>query len=494
MPIEKAELGPLREISAGAYGRVFRAPGYRLPGNSSALAYKEFTTEVAAQATSARKAVEFRARELSPAARALLDQRAVWPLELVADQGVVKGLLMPLIPDEFFFDTTDPFTDEPARALRELQYLIADDTQLSAQHLPPVDETDRLALLAQLVYVFRLLHRNGWVYGDLSFMNAAYAVNPPRIVLLDCDGAASESDPGRRQAHSIGWKPPECAARNVQDTVTDVYKLGLAVMRCLNPGVEGIATLTDPGPISGKLDAEGEQLIARAVGKDRSARPAARELYSYLRAVVAARIAPPEVVMARLATPMRARGMDVRVEWQVSNVQEVKVTVGANPPATVPNSGGPQVHVCQPQHSGPVTIEAANRYGQVRIDLGELTLYELPRFDPAALIGALPRPAVPALGAFTLDAVAPALATVPRVPVPELPSLPAVPTADLTTVLRETLLPGTGIAAALRLESLAEAMRLPDLGALAAGPAQEIRGLLTEQAKELAERQRHSPP
>lgn len=494
MPIEKADLGPLHEISAGAYGQVFRAPGYRLPGNPAALAYKEFTSAVDAQAESARKAVEFRTRTLSPAARAELDQRAVWPLELVAEQGVVKGFLMPLIPDEFFFDTTDPFTDQPARALRELQFLVWDDAQMAAQHLPPVDETDRLALLAQLVYVFRLLHRQGWVYGDLSFMNAAYAVSPPRIMLLDCDGAASESDPGRKQAHSIGWKPPECATRNVQDTVTDVYKLGLAIMRCLNPGVAGIVTLTDPGLISGKLNADGEQLIMGALGKDRPARPTARELYSCLRAVVAARVAPPEVVMARLATPMRARGMDVRVEWQVRNVQEVTVTVGANPSKTVPNSGGLEVHVTRPQNSGPVTIEAANRYGQVRVDLGELTLYELPRFDPAALIGSLPRPTVPTLGAFTLDAIAPALATVPRVPVPELPQLPSVPTADLPAVLRETLLPGTGIAGALRLEGLAEGMRLPDLGALIAGPTQQIRDLLTEQAKELAERQRQSPP
>ena len=40
----------------------------------------------------------------------------------------------------------------------------------------------------------------------------------------------------------------------MQDKATDVYKLGLAILRCLNPG-KGAATMRDPSRVAGKLDA-----------------------------------------------------------------------------------------------------------------------------------------------------------------------------------------------------------------------------------------------
>jgi hypothetical protein len=485
MRVNRADLGRLEEISEGGFGRVSRAPQYRLPGDpATAIAYKEFTTEVAAQARSAEKAVLFRDL-MSPADRADLDRCAVWPLALVAEGAAVTGLLMPLIPGDFFFDTIDPFTGDKTRMLRDLQWLIANSTQLAAQTMAPVDEIDRLVLIARLVYDIGRLHKHGWVYGDLSLMNAAYALNPPRLVLLDCDGAASLTDASRKQSHSIGWKPPECAQLNVQDKETDVYKLGLAIMRFLNPGIEDISTKTDHRLIGGKLDQVGVRLVERALGTDRSARPTAKELYAYLHGVVAARVTPPEVAAAWLATPLRVRGMDARIEWQIKNVAEVTIRVGANPPETVQTDGQPQVHMLHsPQQSGPVTIEAANRYGAVRVDLGELTLYELPPFDLRDLVGTLPRlPEAPTLEAFTLGALAPALATVPRVPVPDFPKIPSVPTADLGGVIREMVLPGSDIAGTLQ---------FPNLGALVAEPTREMAEVLTDLTRQFAESQRDS--
>jgi hypothetical protein len=191
------------------------------------------------------------------------------------------------------------------------------------------------------------------------------------------------------------------------------------------------------------------------------------------------------VVAARLATPLRVRGMDARVELEIKNVPEVTIRVGANPPQTVPTNGQPQVHIVHsPQTSGPVTIEAANRFGAVSVDLGELTLYELPPFDLRDLVGTLPRlPAVPTLEAFTLGALAPALATVPRVRVPEFPKIPSVPTADLGGVIREMVLPGSDIAGTLQ---------FPDLGALVAEPTREIADVLTDLTRQFAESQRDS--
>ena len=492
MRIDRASLGPLKEIAGGGFGKVYRAEQYHLPRDPSAIAYKEFTIQVAEQARAAENAVSFR-DSLGSADRDDLDRCTVWPRAVVEERGTVVGLLMPLITQEFFFKTTDLATGQPASKLRELQWLIANTNQLAANGLKDVDETERLVLLAQLVYDIARLHKQHWVYGDLSFKNAAFSVSPLRMILLDCDGAADLRDRLRKQSHSLGWDPPECAQRNVQDKATDVYKLGLAILRCLNPG-KGAATMKDPNRVVGQLDQAGADMVARALDQDPAQRPTAKELYAYLRGVVASRTAPPEMIMARLTTPIRARGMDARVEWQIANVSEVSIRVGTNPPMTVPVTvmGGPQLHAFPARDSGPVTLEARNRYGAVRVDLGDLELYEIPPFKPEQLIGTLPRLAVPRLEAFTLDALAPALATVPRVEVPELPPVPSMTGADLTSVLRETLLPLGRADQLPQVRGVGQSLRFPDFGGLVAGPAREIAEQLTSQTREIAESQRKS--
>ena len=421
MRVDRASLGPLKEFAEGASGKVYHAERYYLPGDSSAIAFKEFTTQVAAQARAAANAVSFRDL-LKPADRADLDRCSVWPRAVVEEQGTVVGLLMPLIAQEFFFEVTDQVTGETTTKLRDLQWLIASPAQLTQSGVQDVDETDRLVLLTRLVYDLARLHKQDWIYGDLSFKNAAFTVNPPRMILLGCDGAADLHDPLRKQAHSLGWDPPECAQGGEQDKATDVYKLGLAILRCLNPG-KGAATMRDPRRVIGRLDQAGADLIKRTVDPDPARRPTAKELYAYLRRIVAPRITPPEVFEARLDTPMRVRGMDVRVEWAIANASEVVIRVGASAPVTVPvaASGEFQQHTFSARESGPVTIEAENRYGSIRVELGELTLYEIPAFDPASFIGTLPRLGVPPLEAFTLDTLAPALAHMPRVAIPERP-------------------------------------------------------------------------
>jgi hypothetical protein len=482
MRVSRASLGPLKELAEGGFGKVYHAERFRLPGDSSAIAFKEFTTQVAEQAQAAADAVSFRDR-LRPEDRADLDRCTVWPRALVEEQGVTVGLLMPLIGQEFFFQAVDQATGATTRKLRDLQWLIASPAQLTANGVQEVDETDRLVLLAQLVYDVGRLHKQDWVFGDLSFKNAAFAIRPPRMILLDCDGAADLHNQVRKQAHSFGWDPPECAQGGLQNKATDVYKLGLAILRCLNPG-KSAATMRDPSRLSGKVDATGAALIARAVETDPAGRPTTKELYAYMRGLAAPRITPPEVITARLATPLRVRGMDARVEWEIAHVSEVTIRVGVGPPVTVPvvANARPQIHVFPAQESGPVTLEAENRHGAVRVELGELTLYEIPPFDPKSLIGTLARVAVPPLEAFTLDALAPALATVPRVAVPEIPGLPAMPTADLTSVVRQTL----------RADGTPDSLSFPDLGELVAGPTREIAEQLTSQAREVAMSQREA--
>ena len=67
-----------------------------------------------------------------------------------------------------------------------------------------------------------------------------------------------------------------------------------------------------------------------------------------------------------------------------------------------------------------------------------------------------------------------------------------MPTADLTGVLRETLLPLGGPGQLPQVRGVAQSLRFPDFGELVAGPTREIAEQLTSQARELAKSQRKS--
>jgi hypothetical protein len=447
MKVRKTKLTKLTPLAEGGFGKVYRVDGFTLPGDKAPLAYKEFTADHDAQGRSAQAAVAFRAG-LGPTDQAELDFYCAWPRAVVTDgRGKVCGLLMPLIPGDYFCKLADAdgkMTDKP----REMGWLIAGTVQRQAARidLGEVDNTRRLLLLAQLVYAIGRLHRHGWVFGDLSFKNAVFTPDPPRVMLLDCDGAADLLDLGRKQSSTPYWDPPECPInpppgqprrQDLQDAVTDTYKLGLAILRCLTPG-KGSSTARSSDRLDRELDPAGTRLVARALSADRTARPTAKELYAYLYGVAAPRTADPEIRMARLARPVVLSGLDARIEWQISNADRITVSAGANFSAQVDPAAYPRGFTFRARESGPVRIEAGNRFGAVTADLGELTVYELPPFTVTC--DYLPTPQVPTLRAFSLEPVTNVLASRPD-PGGHLPEIPPVPSLS-SYGLVEGLRPG----------------------------------------------------
>jgi hypothetical protein len=372
--VRRGELGSRRLIKSGGFGDV-----YRVDGRGKPVAYKEFTSEEAMQARSARMAVDMRDR-LSLDDRQVLDRLSVWPHAMVEDgPGRVCGLLMPLLPDAFFTRLIDPESGRPEKKPRDLAWLPASESQRRAAgvDVPDVEMTDRLALLAQLSFVVGWLHRRGWVYGDLNLHNVAFALAPTRIKLLDCDSAAPLSDSGRRQGHQPAWEPPERPA--LQDETTDVYKLGLAVLRCLVPG-RNASTRRSPRKLQRVLDPTGFALISNALS-DPARRPAARELYRYLRHTVQDRMQPPHVSAVDIEARRWLRGQDLRINWIAADAAEAVITTGNGRRERVDTSVDATGCTIRPEVSGPVAVEFRNRYGTVTVDLGELRLYELPPFS-----------------------------------------------------------------------------------------------------------------
>jgi serine/threonine protein kinase len=430
----RSDLLDLEFLNSGGFGGVYRVVRHSLPPGMPALAFKKFTTKVDEQAASAKRVVDFR-ENLSLDDRDELDQYSVWPLALIEDGGKVCGLLMPLIPGDFFFKVQGK--DKP----RGLDWLITTNDQRVAAEadLGEVDRPERLMVLAQLLYVIGRLHKLGWVFGDVSFKNAVFALNPPRLKLLDCDAAAPLSDLKREQFSTHFWDPPECpiGSLGLQDTRSDTYKLALAIVRGLVPG-RGGASSRSPGRVASELDAIGVALLARALSGDPALRPPTKDLYQYLRDTVLPLVKIPVIRTAELARPAILRGLDARIRWDMDNVSEVTIVHGNNtrlPPVKLADH--PDGYAFHPDLSGPVTIELQGRYQDLKYGLGDLILYDLPDFD--VNLANLPRPVIPAIEAFSLEPVAAMLTGRPRLEIGaiQFPPIPSPPAFDLV----EKLLP-----------------------------------------------------
>jgi hypothetical protein len=434
MPVKKLDLGQLTPLASGGFGQVFRTDEYHLPGDDTPLAYKEFTIKVAEQGLAAEAAVTFRDQQ-NAEERDQLDKYYAWPRELVEDDsGKICGLLMPLIPPEFFCRLRDPDTGQMTTKPREMQWLITRDAQRRAAEidLSGIDGTDRLFLLTLLAYAIGWLHKRGWVFGDLSLKNAAFAVDPPQIILFDCDGAAALGNLKRKQSSTPFWDPPECPIQppagqrrqqELQDNITDTYKLGLAILRCLSPG-RGASTSRSLGRIQNSLlDSAGLDLLGRALSANRADRPTAKELFTYLERFTSPRIVVPQVASATLLTPFRLPGQKVRFEWQIANANHVKVLIDGKQTWLIEAAKCPTGYATESDRSGLVVIEVENKYGVVTVDLGELTQVELPQFT--ATISDLPRPEIPAIEAFSVESLTAMLTGHPSIEL-NLPELPAV--------------------------------------------------------------------
>lgn len=243
--IDEAQLGRLSLLRAEEAVRVYQ-PGATPLGLSAPALYAKFSANRFARARSLSAVVRFRAM-LPPRDGEFLDARARWPCALVWDGRDVVGFLVPELP--------------------------ADVTAGLAGQAGPA--ASRLAVAGQLCEAVGFLHERGWAFGDLSARTVAFALDPPRATLLDCDGAAALADSGRVQRHAPGWAPPEAQAP--QDDRTDVYKLGLAIVAALGPASAG-APVADAGRLRGILPPRAVSLVGRALSPDWSVRPTALEL------------------------------------------------------------------------------------------------------------------------------------------------------------------------------------------------------------------------
>lgn len=416
--VDRSSLGRLTRIGDGGFGVVSGAPDVVLDGRGG-WAYKEFTKDAAWQGEAARQCVELW-EQLDAEEQNMLARCAAWPQALVTGEtGSVVGFLMPLAGAEFFRQGRNE--DYELASLPCAIGLLAQERSwlrdVKQMDLPDVSNEQRLFLLSWVVHAIGVLHKHDWVFGDISGRNILFALGPPRVMLVDCDGAAPESDTSRRQGRSLGYGDvPGLVAGGLQTSVTDIYKLGLLILRTMGPGKKG-GTTRDLGRIS-HFEAELVDLVRRMTATDPGDRPTARDVVATLTNVIQSRIKPPDIRDAYLVGNVRPRGLDLEIIWDIRNASAITIRHSGGAEETVSPRVSPTGTFIRPVLSGPVEIQASSSFGSVTFLAGVLELYDLPSFDFS--LQGVPRPSLPRVRRGVPQVIGPR----PR-PLPALPSLSA---------------------------------------------------------------------
>lgn len=207
------DLTAAAKVAEGGQGAVFRL------ARPEGTLLKLYHREVAVLAAELGRLIELPAREV-------VATRTAWPCGRVFDRGRCVGLLMPEAPSRF---TT---TIAGRRRLLELQFLLYPRRAMwSELALPTHDE--RRGLAAGYLELFRVLHHNDVVVGDVSMRNLLWTLTDgPGVFAIDCDGfRLAGRPPAVRQADTAGWADPACPWDVTLDT--DRYKVALLTLRVL---------------------------------------------------------------------------------------------------------------------------------------------------------------------------------------------------------------------------------------------------------------------
>ncbi|GAA2962453.1 serine/threonine protein kinase [Actinokineospora diospyrosa] len=282
-PSSLGRLGPM--IGKGGQAQVYLAPAVGFPDVPSVV-YKKYRP--GHSPPGGLDQLVARRLRLDPATRARLDSLTAWPLRVVADDAGVHGVLVRLIPDSFFQDRVLPGGDA-VRSLRELQFLLIDPARASRLGMPAPTTAQRALVCRDFAAAVHLLHKLDIVIGDINPTNAVFRLDQrPTAMLVDCDAVRVRGSAAVvAQLDMPDWEAPE----RLPSQATDLYKLGLVVLRCLAPGAGGSVS-RDLSRAADVLDREGRGLLAAALGRDAAARPSAQTWGRYFDRVLAGVSAP----------------------------------------------------------------------------------------------------------------------------------------------------------------------------------------------------------
>ncbi|MBM7086640.1 hypothetical protein ACN267_25975 [Micromonospora sp. WMMD734] len=302
--VSLSALGPRTRIGTGGQGTVYALT------EDPRWVYKEYATRFVddVDVTTLNRFVRL-AAAAGPDAETLLGL-AAWPTAIVRKEGVVRGFLMPRVPDRFRVRIQLP--RGPDTVLAQVQYLLNSDDYLLDRGLH-IDDRTRLELLRDTGEALTLLHRLGICVGDLSPNNLLFSLDSrPRCYFIDCDAMRLDGDSVLAQAETPEWHVPDADAEELATPATDAYKFGLLAVRLF----AGDQQTRDPQAARTRLDRQLVTLAARSLDPAPHLRPAPQQWSDALERSIRRTppTAPPQRAAAAPTGPEPTRPDAVRAD------------------------------------------------------------------------------------------------------------------------------------------------------------------------------------
>jgi hypothetical protein len=416
------QLGPLGALlGAGGQAKVYELPALSLPDVSGPLVYKQYKPG-RAPAHGMSKIIALRTRLLTePAKVTRLDASTTWPVRQVVDaNGALAGLVLRRIPDSFMHDVRLP-SGKVSKSPREVQFLFIPPDRALRGGTPTPTPTERLTICRDFAATLAFLHGElNVAFGDVNARNAVFRLGEePTVMFVDCDAVRVVGEMAvAPQLNAPDWDPPE--GSDVLSRVTDRYKLGLFVLRCLTPD-RNSSINRDPNEARGVLDVHGLKLLTAAIRGTPAERPSAEEWHRYLRRALGETLAPPRLDRVELDRTIVAAGEPLTVSWSAEEADAVVVSGGGVPDTTVPGIAGSGTIVLHPVRTGRFTVTARNQLGEDRARTEPVAVFDMPSFQDLPV--PLPQLELPRLTPMDLPPVGRVLPRFPTgtpVPVPPM--------------------------------------------------------------------------
>jgi hypothetical protein len=279
---------------------------------------------------------------------------------------------------------------------------------------------ERLTICRDFAATLAYLHDElGVVFGDINARNAVFRLDAePTVMFVDCDAVRVRGDMAAGpQLNAPDWDPPEGASP--LGLKTDLYKLGLFVLRCITPAA-GSSVNTDPAQARGALDATGLAMLREALRGRPDDRPSAQAWNRYLRRALGEALDPPRLVGVDVDRTFVAAGEPITLTWTAEFADTIGFTGVGVPHSEVPGRSGSGTVVLHPTRTGTITVTARNPLDEEVLRVGPVGVFDLP--DVHDLPVQLPRFTLPPPMPTALPEVSAILP--PFTTVPILPPLP----------------------------------------------------------------------
>jgi len=408
-------------IGSGGQAKVFDLPALSLADVPGRLVYKKYKPGKA-PAHGARRIVALRrALQSDPAKLARLDAATAWPVRHVIDHGgTTLGLVLPRIPDSFFHYQRLPSGDIK-HGPREVQFLFIPPDRALMYGTPTPTPPERLTICRDFAAILAFLHGELRVaFGDINARNAVFRLGTdPTIMLVDCDAVRVVGDMAAiPQLNAPDWDPPE--GPDALGQPTDLYKLGLFVLRCLTPA-KNSSINRDPNEARGVLDAAGLALLQAAIRGPADQRPSAEQWHRYLRRALGEAMAPPRLERVDLDRTIVAAGEPLALSWSAEEADTVTASGVGIPDTEVPGTAGSGTITVHPNRTGTITLTARNRLGEDSLRTGPIAVFDVASFhDIPVQMPVLDLPPVTPVNLPAVGAVLPSFPKGNPVPLPPM--------------------------------------------------------------------------